>query len=102
MAGPAELQGGLSELRCRHLAGSPGYVQRCFPLAGPGVHSLAELQGSLPGLRSWSHGRERRLDPGVPPLILWAGGFACFLAALWGTFHLALLLAWLFTWSMAG
>ena len=30
-------------------------------------------------------------------LILWAGGFACFLAALWGTFHLALLLAWLFT-----
>ena len=30
--------------------------------------------------------------------ILWAGVVACFLAALWGTFHLALLLAWLFTW----
>ena len=26
-------------------------------------------------------------------LILWAGVVACFLAALWGTFHLALLLA---------
>ena len=31
-------------------------------------------------------------------LILYAGGFACFLVGLWGTFHLALLLAWLFTW----
>ena len=31
-------------------------------------------------------------------LILWAGVVACFLAALWGTFHLALLLALLFTW----
>ena len=30
--------------------------------------------------------------------ILWAGVVACFLAALWGTFHLALLLALLFTW----
>ena len=30
--------------------------------------------------------------------ILWAGVVACFLAALWGTFHLALLLTWLFTW----
>ena len=49
----------------RRLAGGIGYVRRCCPLAGPGVHSLAELQGGLPGLRSWSHGRERRLDPGV-------------------------------------
>ena len=30
--------------------------------------------------------------------ILWAGVVACFLAALWRTFHLALLLALLFTW----
>ena len=30
--------------------------------------------------------------------ILWAGVVACFLGALWGTFHVALLLAWLFTW----
>ena len=27
---------------------------------------------------------------------------SCFLAALWGTFHLALLLAWLFTRLMFG
>ena len=26
-------------------------------------------------------------------LILWAGGFACFLVGLWGAFYLALLLA---------
>ena len=31
-------------------------------------------------------------------LILWAGVVACFLGAVWGTFHVALLLAWLFTW----
>ena len=30
-------------------------------------------------------------------LMLWAGVVACFLGAVWGTFHLALLLAWLFT-----
>ncbi len=30
--------------------------------------------------------------------MLWAVGFACFLAVLWGTFHLVLLLIWLFTW----
>ena len=30
-------------------------------------------------------------------LILWADVVACFLGALWGTFHVALLLAWLFT-----
>ena len=30
--------------------------------------------------------------------ILWAGVVACLLAALWGAFHLALLLALLFTW----
>ena len=35
-------------------------------------------------------------------LILWAGGFACFLVGLWGAFHLALLLIWLFTWSTFG
>ena len=35
-------------------------------------------------------------------LILWAGGFACFLVGLWGAFHLALLLILLFTWSMSG
>ena len=27
-------------------------------------------------------------------LILWAGGFACFLVGLWGAFHPALLLIW--------
>ena len=35
-------------------------------------------------------------------LILYAGGFACFLVGLWGAFHLALLLIWLFTWFMFG
>ena len=36
------------------------------PLAGP-----AELQGGLPGLRSWTHGRERRLDSGVLHPVGW-------------------------------
>ena len=35
-------------------------------------------------------------------LILYVGGFACFLVGLWGAFHLALLLIWLFTWLMLG
>ena len=62
-----------------------------------------ELQGGLSGLRLQSHGWECRLEPGVPEsIMLWAGGFACFLAVLWGTFHLALLLAWLFSWLMFG
>ena len=34
--------------------------------------------------------------------ILHVAGFACFLIGLWGAFHLALLLIWLFTWSMSG
>ena len=45
---------------------APGHVWRFGPLAGSGVHSLAELQGGLSGLRSRSHGRECRLEPGVP------------------------------------
>ena len=39
-------------------AGGAGHVWSCGPLAGPGVHSPAELQGGLSGLRSWSHWRE--------------------------------------------
>ena len=35
-------------------------------------------------------------------LFLYVGGFACFLVGLWGAFHLALLLIWLFTWLMLG
>ena len=34
-------------------------------------------------------------------LMLWAGVAACFLGAVWGTFHLVLL-AWLFIWLMFG
>ena len=30
-------------------------------------------------------------------LILWVGVVACFLGALWGSFHVALLLAWMFS-----
>ena len=48
------------------LAGGPGHVCSFGPLAGPGVHSPAELQGGSSGLRSWSHGRECWLEPGVP------------------------------------
>ena len=97
LAGLAELQGGLPELRYRRLAGSPGHVQRCGPLAGPGVHSLAELQSGLPP--DYGHGPVGgNVGWTRESFILWAGVVACFLAALWGTFHLALLPAWLFIW----
>ena len=34
--------------------------------------------------------------------ILHVAGFTCFLIGLWGAFHLALLLIWLFPWLMSG
>ena len=85
------------------------------PNCGLGVRWEPWLRSAvLPSGRPWGSfsggtaGRSARTAVMVPwggsvgwtreSFILWAGVVACLLAALWGAFHLALLLALLFTW----